>query len=129
MKNGEKGNRDMKLLIQIGLVLGVYWAAQLLEMLLPFAFPASVIGIILLLILLLTKAMKVEHIQDVSDFLLGNLQFFFIPVTVSLLNYMDLILENSVAFLTICVVSTILTFTVTAWVVTMTIRLMERRKK
>ena len=129
MKNGEKGNRDMKLLIQIGLVLGVYWAAQLLEMLLPFAFPASVIGIILLLILLLTKAMKVDHIQDVSDFLLGNLQFFFIPVTVSLLNYMDLILENSVAFLTICVVSTILTFTVTAWVVTMTIRLMERRKK
>ena len=50
-------------------------------------------------------------------------------MTVSLLNYMDLILENSVAFLTICVVSTILTFTVTAWVVTMTIRLMERRKK
>ena len=79
MKNGEKGNRDMKLLIQIGLVLGVYWAAQLLEMLLPFAFPASVIGIILLLILLLTKAMKVEHIQDVSDFCWGICSFSSFP--------------------------------------------------
>ena len=43
----------MKLLLQIGVVCGVYWASQCIEHVLPFSFPASVISLLLLLVLLL----------------------------------------------------------------------------
>lgn len=59
----------------------------------------------LLLVLLLTGIVKVDHVREKSDFLLGNLGFFFIPVSVSIINYVDLIWQNAAAFLTVCVVS------------------------
>lgn len=119
----------MKILVQAGIVFGLYWIAQCIESVLPFAFPASVIGLILLLVLLLTGVLKVERIRQVSEFLIHNLQFFFIPVTAGILKYADLLRENGVALLVICVVSLVLTFAATAWAVTLTMRLMERRKK
>ena len=42
----------MKILCQFGVIFGVCWVSQLLEPLLPFPFPASVIGMVLLFVLL-----------------------------------------------------------------------------
>ena len=115
----------MKLLLQIGVVCGVYWASKCIEHVLPFAFPASVISLLLLLVLLLVKALKAGHIQNVADFLTGNMGFFFLPATVSIMNYVDTIFENFV----ICVVSMLTTFAATAGTVVLTRRLMRRRKE
>lgn len=119
----------MKILVQIGIVFGLYWISQCIEAVLPFPFPASVISLLLLLALLILKVIKVEQIKDKADFLLNNLGFFFIPVSVSFMNYIDLIKENAAAFLTICVVSTVLTFGATAWTVQLTCRWMAKRKE
>ena len=81
----------MKILLQIALVFGIYWVSQGIEAILPVAFPASVISLLLLLVLLLTGIVKMDHVREKSDFLLGNLGFFFIPVSVSIINYVDLI--------------------------------------
>ena len=43
----------MKILLQVALVFGIYWVGQGIEAVLPFAFPASVISLLLLLVLLL----------------------------------------------------------------------------
>lgn len=118
----------MKILGQIGLVFGICWFSQCMEQALPFSFPASVIGLILLLILLLLKIVKVSHIREKSDFLLGNLPFFFIPAVVSIMNYADVIWENVAAFLTVCVVSLFLTYGATVWAVRLTMRWMEKRR-
>ena len=83
---------------------------------------------LVLLILLLLKVIKVEQIREKVDFVLGNLSFFFVPVVVSVMNYADIIAENAVALLVISMVSTVLTFGVTAWVVQLTCRAMNRRK-
>ena len=40
----------MKIIKQIGIVMGLCWISLVIEKLLLFAFPASVIGMILLLI-------------------------------------------------------------------------------
>ncbi len=117
----------MKLLLQLAVIFGVYWASQWIEALLPFSFPASVISLILLLILLLTGLVKHHHVRDFADFMLGNLVFFFIPVATSIINYVEVIGANFIAFATICVVSLILTYAVTAFTVTWTRRLMEKR--
>ena len=118
----------MKLLIQIGIIFGVYWVSQCIESILPFPFPASVISLLLLLVLLIVRAVKVEQIREKSDFLLGNLAFFFVPAVSGLIEYVDVLKESLVAFLVICVVSTVLTFAATAKAVQLTVRLMEKRK-
>ena len=114
---------------QVALVFGIYWVSQGIEAVLPVAFPASVISLLLLLVLLLTGIVKMDHVREKSDFLLGNLGFFFIPVSVSIINYVDLIWQNAAAFLTVCVVSMVLTYGATVWAVHLTRRLMERGGK
>ena len=114
----------MKILKQFGVIFGVCWVSLVIEHYLPFSFPASVIGMILLLLCLLTGFLKIEHVQEKADFLLGNMAFFFVPAGVSIINYFD-ILKSTVLQL---LVSTIVTFAVTAYVVTLTVKLMEKKK-
>ena len=54
----------MKIIRQIGIIFTVCWLSILVEKILPFTFPASVIGMILLFICLLTGVLKIEHIQE-----------------------------------------------------------------
>ena len=49
----------MKILKQFGVIFGVCWVSLVIEHYLPFSFPASVIGMILLLICLLTGFLKI----------------------------------------------------------------------
>ena len=119
----------LKVLLQIGAIFGIYWLSQGIEMILPFPFPASVISLIVLLVLLSVKAVKLNQIHEMTDFILGNLAFFFVPISVSIVNYVDLILEDGVAFLVICLVSTVLTFAATAWAVQLTNRWINRKKE
>ena len=84
----------LKLLTQIGIIFGICWISTCIERVLPFTLPASIIGMLLLLALLLARVVKTEHIREKSDYLLGNLPFFFIPASVSILNYVDVLREN-----------------------------------
>ena len=95
----------MKIIKQIGILFAVCWISQLIEYVLPFAFPASVIGMGLLLVCLLTGFLKVEHIQEKADFLLENMAFFFVPAGVSIINYFDILKSAAVQLVVICVVS------------------------
>lgn len=120
----------MKLLMQIAIIFSVCLAGEGIALLLPFAFPGSVIGMILLFLLLLT-VLRVEHIQIKTDFLLKNMAFFFIPAGVSIMGEFSLLWQNIVPVIVICVVSTLLTFGATALTVRGAIALQEhlRRKK
>ena len=99
-----------------------------MEQLLPFTMPASIIGMVMLLGLLALGIVRTEHIREKSDFLLGNLPFFFVPATVSMMNYADVLKSNLAALAVICVVSTVVTFAATVWAVRLTVRLSQRRK-
>ena len=116
----------LKLLTQIGIIFGICWISTCIEQVLPFTLPASIIGMLLLLALLLARVVKTEHIREKSDYLLGNLPFFFIPASVSILNYVDVLRENLLPLLVICAVSLAATFAVTVWTVRLTSRLLER---
>ena len=119
----------MKIIYQIGIIFTLCWASEIIEGLLPFSFPASVIGMILLFILLAFRVLKVEHIREKSDFLLSNMAFFFIPAGVSIINYFDVLKGNVGKLLLICFFTTILTFAATAWTVRGVLRLQNRGKK
>ena len=119
----------MKIIRQIGIIFTVCWLSILVEKILPFAFPASVIGMILLFICLLTGVLKIEHIQEKADFLLENMAFFFVPAGVSIINYFDVLKSTWIQLVVICVISTVVTFAVTAWSVKLTVRLLGRLRE
>ncbi len=117
----------MHILAQIGLVLGICWISQCIEQVLPFTLPASVIGMLVLLALLGLRVVRMEHLREKADFLLGNLPFFFVPATVGIMNHGALLRTTLLPLLAVCAVSTVLTFGVTVWTVRWTRRLLERR--
>ena len=126
---GSRGGNILKILMQIALIFGLFWVCQGIETVLPFPLPASVLSLLLLLVLLCCRVVKERHVREVSDFLLGNLGFFFVPAAVGIIQYVDTIRAHAAAFLTVCAVSTVLTFAATVTVVRLTGRLMERRAK
>lgn len=118
----------MKIIYQIGILFSLCWVSQIVEWILPIPFPASVIGMVLLFILLCTKVLRVDHIREKTDFLLGNMAFFFLPAGVSILNYVDVLKSTAVQLVLICVITTVITFGVTALSIRMTMALLERGK-
>ncbi len=117
----------MKILKQVGILFALCWVSLILEQWIPI--PASVIGLVLMLVCLMTGIIRVHHIQEKADFLLANMAFFFVPAGVSVMNYFDILQSSGVKILIVCLVSTVITFAVTAWSVQLTVRLMNRRKK
>ena len=114
----------MKLLIQFGIIFCVCWVGEGLSQLLPL--PGSVISMILLFLLLLTKLVKPAHIAEKSDFLLKNMAFFFIPAGVAIMESLGILWENLIPFLTVCFVTMVITFAATAYTVRLVIWLQNR---
>ena len=117
----------MKIIKQVGIIFFVCWISQILETALPFDFPASVIGMLLLLALLFSGALKVDHIREKSDFLLANMAFFFIPAGVSIVNYLDVLKSCALQLAVICLVSTVITFAATAYGMKATLYLIRKK--
>ena len=118
----------MKIIKQFGIIFSLCWIATVIEGLLPIAFPASVIAMLLLLLCLMTGGLKIDHIREKSDFLLANMAFFFIPAGVNVINYLDILKANWLPLLLICVITTVITFAATAYSIRLTIWLLGRRK-
>lgn len=118
----------MKIIKQIGIIFFICWIAQIIESALPIDFPASVIGMVMLFLLLLSGRLKVDHIREKSDFLLANMAFFFIPAGVSIINYFDVLKNCVLQLIFICVVSTVITFAVTAYSMKLVLKLMAARQ-
>lgn len=118
----------MKILNQIAIVFAVCLVGEAVSAALPFPMPASVAAFAILLVLLGTGILKVDHIKEKCDFLLSNMAFFFIPAGVKVIEHVDLIKSVWWQFLLVCVVSTVVVFGVTAWTVMAVTRLTSRRK-
>ncbi|MCA9725511.1 MAG: CidA/LrgA family holin-like protein [Kurthia sp.] len=76
--------------------------------------PGSIIGLIILLLLLHMKIVKKEYVADGAGFLLPILTLLFIPATVGVVNYPELLSWLGVSLLIITIISTIFSLGVTA---------------
>lgn len=118
----------MKLLSKILIFFLICFGCNIISIYLPFPFPGSVLSMIVLFLCLTFGAIKLKHIDDVADFFLENMAFFFIPPTVSIISYVDVLKNIWWQFLIICVVTTVITFVATAYSVKLTIYIMNKRK-
>ena len=107
----------MDMIFQGAIFFGICLAGDCISAALPFPFPGSVIAIIILFALLITKSVKAEKISSISTLLLDNMAFCFIPPTVAIVDYFHIIEDIWWQFIFICCVTTVLTFFATAYTV------------
>ena len=117
----------MSIVSQLFVVFFVYLASEGIAALLPFTFPASVMGMVILLVLLLTKVLKPAQLKESSDFLLGNMLLFFIPTCVSVITYADVLFRNFWSIVLISILTTPLVFFVTGQVVQLTMKRIRKK--
>ena len=106
----------MKALRELGIILGVLFAAHIIQSITKLPIPSAVLGMFILLILLLTGIVKVEMVEGVSNFLLKYLTFFFLPAGIGIMTEFDLIKDIWVKFLLISLISTALVIAITGLV-------------
>ncbi|MBE6071426.1 MAG: CidA/LrgA family protein [Clostridium butyricum] len=98
----------MKLFREALIILGIYLLGEFISLILNIPIPGNILGMLILFILLCSKVVKLEDVENVSDFLLSHLAFFFIPAGVGLMASVDIIKSTWVQILTVCMSTTIL---------------------
>lgn len=119
----------MKLMVQVGIVFGVCLIGQTISALLPIAVPGSVLSMIVLFAILVLRIVKVDHIRLKADFLLKNMAFFFIPAGVGIIADFSKIQDSILPLLAVVVITTFITFAVTAVTVRSVMALQNRLTK
>ncbi|MGL4737172.1 MAG: CidA/LrgA family protein [Cellulosilyticaceae bacterium] len=119
----------MHILRQIAVLFALCLLGEVIGTLIPVPIPASVISMMLLLALLLKGILKLEHIEDIGKFLLGNMAFFFVPIGVSIMEHSDLLKATLGPILVICIVTTVLTFAATGFTVQIVMKWQQKKKE
>ena len=119
----------MNIMGELALIFGVCLVGEGVAALLPVAFPASVISMVLLMVLLLTGVVKDRHIQTASHFLVANMAFFFLPSFVGLLEHIELLKSQLVPLLLIIVLTTPVVYLITGWTVRLLMLRYRNRKE
>ena len=76
----------MKYIKQFILILAISFAGELLKYLLPLPVPASIYGMVLMFLALLTGVIKLEHVRETGKFLIEIMPLIFIPAGVGLMS-------------------------------------------
>ena len=100
---------------QCCIIFGCLAFGELVVWLTGIAIPSSIIGMLLLTSLLQAKVVKLEWVKGMSDLLISNLGFFFVPPGVALMLYFDLIKAELLPIVVATAVSTIIVLIVTGW--------------
>ena len=80
--------------------------------LLPFSFPGSIAGLLILLACLLLKIIPANLIKDGAGFLLAFLALFFVPATAGIMDYPQLASSKGVLIVVALIISTMFTIIV-----------------
>ncbi|MBI6864318.1 CidA/LrgA family holin-like protein [Lysinibacillus fusiformis] len=136
MKSGEMLNenfatillRVVRIIFQIGILTIFYYMGVGIVTYLHIPLPGSVIGLLLLVLSLIFKIIKVEYIQDGASFLIGVLTLFFIPATVGVIDYPELMSITGLLIILAVIASTLISIYVTG-LLTQIIEKKELKKK
>ena len=116
------------MMLELGLILVICLAGEWIAAVLPFAFPASVISMVLLMVLLMTGVIKEKMIQTVSKFLVVNMGLFFVPSLVGTLQYVDVLKTQIVPFLVVTFLTTPIVYLAAAWSVQLLMKVLGKKE-
>ena len=103
----------MKLLRQFMIILLLSFLGEVLKMFIPLPIPASVYGLVLMLVCLMTGVLKTSQVKDAAFFLIEIMPVMFIPAAAGLIDSWKVLQPLLLPILVITVVITIFVMVVT----------------
>ena len=81
----------MRFIKQLLIILGVTFAGEALHFLLPLPVPASIYGLVLMLLCLCFKVFPLRAVEETGDFLIDLMPALFSPATVGVMAAWDVL--------------------------------------
>lgn len=102
----------MKYVKQFGIILLVSCVGELMKIALPFPIPASVYGMLLLFLALLSGILPLEQVQETGLFLVEIMPVLFVSAGVGLVESWDVLQPVLLPFLVIILLTTLIVMVV-----------------
>ena len=96
----------MKYLRQLLMILIFSFIGEVLHAVIPIQMPASIYGLVLLFIALMTGLVKLPQVHEAARFLIEIMPLMFIPAAVGLLETWDVIAPAWLEYVAVTVLST-----------------------
>lgn len=119
----------MKYIRQFGIIILISLIGELLKWLLPFPVPASIYGLVLMLLALSFHIIPLDAVKDSGRFLIDIMPLMFIPAAVGLLNSWGVLKPVFLPVLLITIITTIAVMAVTGRVTQFVIKKERKRKE
>ena len=103
----------MKFFRESILLLSIYFVSEIISKLLNLPVPGSIIGMILLFVLLTSNIIKIEKVENLANFFLDHLAFFFIPASVGLMTSFASLKGSIFKIILLCILTTIIVIALT----------------
>ena len=103
----------IRIIAQIFILWIFYFIGQVIVNWTGIFIPSSIIGLLLLWICLMTDIIKVEYIKDGASFMILYLTLFYIPATVGLIEYPELLRLEGILLMVAIFVSSAVTLVIT----------------
>ena len=118
----------MKVIYQLGIILGVSFIGEILNQTIPLPIPASIYGLILMFVLLETRLVRFETIEASGVFLKNSLVVTLIPSAVGVMAAWDVLGPILLPAILILVLTNVLVFAVAGHTAQFIVHLRQRRK-
>ncbi|MDE7478699.1 MAG: CidA/LrgA family protein [Lachnospiraceae bacterium] len=119
----------MRFVKQFCIILFISFLGEILHAIIPLPIPASVYGLILMLLALCTGILQLKQVKETADFLIEIMPVMFIPAAVGLLDSWPALQPIWVPVVLITILTTVIVMAVTGQVTQCMIRRHHHKKE
>lgn len=119
----------MKYMKQFCLIMFISFLGEVLHHYLPLPIPASIYGLVILFVGLLTGVVKLSHVEETGRFLIEIMPLMFIPAAVGLLESWGILAPIWIPIVGITLITTVIVMIVSGKITQFVIRLEDQEEK
>ena len=105
-------NKIIDFIVGLLIIFAILYLSKFILDMIHISFPAPILGIIILFILLKIGIVKENWVEVFCNFMLKNMILFFVPIFVGIITYVDLISKNFLAIIMTIFITTTLVMVV-----------------
>ncbi|MEJ6951370.1 CidA/LrgA family protein [Natronospora cellulosivora (SeqCode)] len=117
----------MKFIKGLFLIFLLLFIGELIVSVTSLPIPGNIIGMILLFFSLVFKIIELEDVVPAGDLLLEHLMLYFIPVSIGILAYRELLMEGIISFGIIVVLAYFILYFIIAKMIDLFVCIFEKR--
>lgn len=118
----------MRYLYQFGIILIISFIGEILNYVLPLPIPASIYGIVIMFLCLVSGIIKLESVKETGKLLVDLMPIMFVPPSVALLDAWPILKPVWVEYVFISVVTTFIVMAAAGWSAQLVIRFGNKKK-